>query len=277
MIRFLYAAIISILIICGPVHAQDGKPGIVSGQVMGRGAAPLAGAMVFFYNVRTGPAPSYTRYWRVPDLVMDADDQGKFSMEIPEGTYCIGAIKRAGKRQLGPPCEGDLFLLSLDGKGAPKKFDVKPGEKIDIGNLGEAVPYKSADLREGMTAIEGSVLDREGKPVESAIVFAFVTPSIVGKPLFVSERSSKDGKYLLRVHEGGNFYLKVRSSYGGGPPASHEIVDSYAQDPAALLHVTLKTGEIAKGVNLRGIEFPGRGARSSEIQPFVNKGGELKR
>jgi len=279
MSKSVFTAIIfvSVLVLSGTGLAEDVKVGAMSGQLMIKGGGPLSGAIVFLYNTETGPPPSHNKYWRVPDVVGDADDRGRFSTELVEGTYCVGAIKRAGKRQLGPPFEGDYFILSLDEKGAPKKYQVKKGEKLDIGVLSEAVPYKKADVKEGITAVEGYVLDGQGRPVEGALVFAFATSTIVGKPLFVSERTAKDGKYLLRVHEGGSFYLKIRSTYGGGPPVAHEVLDSYVQEPAALLKVTVKTGEIAKGINLKGMEFPGRGSRAPEVQPFVNKGGELKR
>lgn len=78
------------------------------------------------------------------------------------------------------------------------------------------------------------------------MVFAFSTPTMVGRPLFVSERSDRDGKYLLRTHRGGNYYLRARANHGGGPPAADEVMGIYKDGKP----VVIKTGQLRKGVNI---------------------------
>ncbi|KAF0217380.1 MAG: hypothetical protein FD174_3346 [Geobacteraceae bacterium] len=280
MRRLVSIAVVSlcILAVFGMSHAEDVKVGTVSGQLMIKGGGPMSGGMVFLYNIATGPPPSSDKYWRVPDFVAETDDKGRFSVELLEGKYCLGAIKREAKKLIGPPIEGDYLFISRDEKGTPREYVIKKGEKLDVGVIAEAVPYKRSVVKEGITAIEGYVQDADGKPVEGVLVFAFVTPTIVGKPLFVSDKTAKDGKYILRVHAGGNYYLKTRNVYGGGPPLSGEIVDSYGeQAPVAPVEVRVKTGEIVKGINLKGVKFPGRGPNTRELQPFGKKGGEVNR
>lgn len=256
--RTLTAALLmALLMVAGSAAADEFRTGTLTGQFKADAGAPMTDGMVYIYNLAAGPAPSHDRYWRVPDFVEKLDKDGRFAIELPPGEYCIGAIKRRGPAQIGPPLEGDLFVLGLDEKGLPKKFTVAKGEKRDIGVLSGAQPYKALPPAKDVTGIEGTVLDVDGKPVEGAMVFAFMTSTVVGKPLFVSDRSSKDGKFLLRVHEGGTYYLKVRDSYGGGPPRGGAVLDGNKEEP--LHKVTVKNGEISRGSVLKGRKFPGRG------------------
>lgn len=255
--RTLTAALLmAVFLVTGTAVAEESRTGTLSGQFRIDAKAPMTDGMVYVYNLATGPAPSHDRYWRIPDFVEKLDGEGRFTLELPAGDYCIGAIKRSGATQIGPPQQGDFFLLALDDTKHPRKFAVAKGEKRDIGVVTGAQPYKAAAAA-GVTGIEGTILDLAGAPVEGAMVFAFLTPTIVGKPLFVSDRSGKDGKFLLRVHEGGTYYLKVRDNYGGGPPRGGSVLDGNKEEP--LHKVTVKTGEIAGGAVLKGKKFPGRG------------------
>jgi hypothetical protein len=127
-----------------------------------------------------------------------------------------------------------------------------------IGTIAEAAPFKRAvEHGDGVTTIEGVVRDPEGKAVRGAVVFCYNKPPARGKPLFVSDKTGDDGKYILRVSEGGKYYLKVRDVYGGGPPKGGEIVGAYWQ--GVPVEASVKTGEITKGVDIRVVHFPGRG------------------
>jgi hypothetical protein len=127
----------------------------------------------------------------------------------------------------------------------------------------EATPFNSASLaKEGLTAIEGTVLDVDGKPVEGILVFAFTTQTIVGRPLFVSDRTGKDGKYRLRVAEGGTYYLRLRENYGGGPLKDSELKGVYGdKEPASA--IVIKSGEILKDIDIKAMRFQGRGPKAS--------------
>ncbi|SNB46788.1 carboxypeptidase-like regulatory domain-containing protein [Geobacter sp. DSM 9736] len=237
--------------------AGEAATGTLSGKMMISTTTPMSEGMVYIYNLANGPAPSHERYWRVPDFVERLDKEGRFSLDLPAGEYCVGAIKRHGSTQIGPPQEGDHFLIGLDDKKIPKKYRLSKGEKLDLGVMAGALPFRALPVKQGVTAVEGTVQDPSGKPVEGVFIFAFVTPTVIGKPLFVSDRSDKDGKFLLRVHEGGTYFLKVRDSYGGGPPRGGSVLDGNKEGP--MQKVSLKTGEVVRGVTLKGLKFPGRG------------------
>ena len=78
------------------------------------------------------------------------------------------------------------------------------------------------------------------------LVFAFPSPMMFGRPLFVSERSDKDGKYLLRLYGGGKYYISSRTNYGGGPPTAEQTMGVYAKGQP----LTLETGEVKKGIDI---------------------------
>jgi len=240
--------------------AQEAGKGKITGKLLTEDGRPMSGGSVFFFNAATGPPPSQEKYWRVPDAVAKIGDGGWFSLELPPGKYYLGAMKRIStEKNIGPPAEGDYFLKGQDATGNPKIFVIKKGETTDIGTIADAAPFKRAVVKysDGVTTIEGVVRDSEGNAVRGAVVFCYNKPTARGKPLFVSDRTGDDGKYILRVSEGGKYYLKVRDLYGGGPPKGGEIVGSYWQ--GVPVEASAKTGEITKGVDIQVMRFPGRG------------------
>ena len=177
------------------------------------------------------------------------DNEGKFVVILPEGEYYMGAIKRLSGMAVGPPPGGDYFFISAGDNNVPLTYSVKNNERVDLGKIAKASPFKriTVNYGKGITAIEGIILDGEGKPVEGAYVFAFASPATVGRPLLASDPTSKDGRFILRVHDSGTYYLKARSTYGGGPPVPGESIGEYGEkEPMA---VTMKK----KGDQLRRI------------------------
>ncbi len=257
-----------ILCIVTVAFAQGVNKGIIAGQLMIKGGAPLAGGQVLFFNDASGPPPSQVKYWRVPDYIAQIDEGGRFSIELPAGKYYLGAIKRMSGEKVGPPADGDYLFSSADEKGSPKSYVVKNGEKIELGVISEAVPFQKRAAVPGaeITAIEGAVSNTEGKAVEGALVSAQLTPLSTGRrPLFISERTGKDGHYILRVHDGGDYYLRVRNTHDKGPPAAGEMIGAYGgKEPRA---VVIKKGQIIRGIDITVARFMGRGAEKEQGPP----------
>ena len=242
--------------------AMDGpKNATMTGTFLIKAGQPMSGARLYVYNLGKGPAPSYDKYWRVPDHARILKDDGSFSIELPEGIYCLGAVQRLhGTSRIGPPENGDFLMFSSDDKGQPKKYQLKSGELLDAGAMSGARQIKTPFLVSGTTAIEGSIQDAEGEAVEGVegvMAFAFLTPTIIGKPLYVSERSGKTGKFVLRLPEGGTYYIKIRDDFGGGPPQSGKVLDGNREEP--MTQVSVKTGETASVGIIKVKKFPGRG------------------
>lgn len=237
---------------------EIGKKGVITGKILIKDSGPLSGGQVIFFNAAAGPPPEAEKYDRTPEFVRDIDAEGRFNVELPPGTYYLGASRKASGEPIGPPQEGDYVWRSLDSSGKPKAHIIKAGERLDIGTVAEAVPLKAGSLRDRAitTAIEGAVLDMDGKPVSGAVVVAFADPSLKGKPLFVSERTDENGKYLLRI-SAGTYYIRARNEFASGPPEPGQIVGFYGEGTPA--PVTIRDGERLKDMNFKVILFPGRG------------------
>jgi hypothetical protein len=203
------------------------------------------------------------KYWRAPDKFVRTDSDGKFTAQLTEGTYFIGAIKRNSNERLGIPNEGDIVLASHDKKGKQRVYVVKKDKTTNVGTIAEASVYsaKNTTIKASKSAIAGAVIDDSGQPVEGTAVFAYLTPAMTGIPLFVSERTGKDGKYILRVHKGGTYYLKIRNVYGGGAPEDiGEIMGGHGEQGQPV-PVVVKTGKITKDIDIQGKRFTGRGPK----------------
>jgi hypothetical protein len=256
--------ILQLLLFClaGSAYAEEARTGLISGRVMVKEAIPMSDGLIFIFNEASGAPPSFDKYWRVPDEVVKTDADGKFRAVLSKGRYYLGAIKRKTDEEIGPLQEGDLFL-PFYADGAPIVYAVSSGSSTDLGEIRGAQPFSKSILKTGggVTAIEGIVTDSSAKPIENALVFAFLTSTMLGKPLFISEKTGKDGKYMLRVYEGGNYYLKIRNSYGGGAMKAGEIMGNYGQEQPAAVKVT--TGSIVKNINITGMFFSGQGPKAN--------------
>jgi hypothetical protein len=260
----LGSVLLVILICCTVItsFADNGKPGSISGRLILKDGSPMAYAQVFIFNESSGAPPSFDKYWRVPDEVIQADGEGRFRAVLANGKYYLGAIKRKSGSEVGPLQNGDLFL-PFYADGQPISYAVVNSSAIDLGTVSGAEPFSKEILKngDGTTAISGIVTDAHGKPVANALVFAFTSAAMMGKPLFISEKTGKDGTYMLRVYQGGDYYLKIRNSYGGGTMKSGEIMGSYGQDEPS--PVSVKTGTIVNGINISGMYFAGQGPKSN--------------
>ncbi|HAM49458.1 MAG TPA: hypothetical protein DCP92_01690 [Nitrospiraceae bacterium] len=225
-------------------QSKQSDIGTVTGVIHIKGGGLMKGGTVFFFDEKAGPPPSATKYWRVPTYAFEIEDNAHFTVMLPEGDYYMGAIKRQSGQRLGPPHEGDYFFISQDEKGQPKKLRVSKDSKIDLGVLEEAVPFKRETLaQKGITSIQGTIYDENGRPMEGMLVFAFVNPSMFGRPLFVSELSDKLGHYELRLAGEGTFFLLSRTNYGGGPRSTDELLGVYKDSkPVSVKSFTTTTG-----------------------------------
>jgi hypothetical protein len=238
--------------------AATKEKGVITGKIMIKNAGPLSGGQVLFYNVSVGPPPLPEQYTRTPDIVRGISDDGSFNVELAPGNYYLRAVRRQSGESMGVPQAGDYFYAGLDEKGKLRIFTIESGKTLNVGTISEAelLTAESFPSYSVTTAIEGIIADTEGKPVKDAVVVAFPNASISGKPLFVSEKTDKDGKYILRLTPG-TYYLRARNLFASGPPEPGQIVGYYGDGVPA--PITVKDGERMKGINFQVILFPGRG------------------
>jgi hypothetical protein len=230
------------------------KTGVLYGQFKKDRYVPLSNARLYIYNKAMGP-PSADRHVRVPDQLDNTDGNGKFSLELPPGTYYVTARVVPESGQFGPPAIGEKVYYKRDSKGQILPFVVKAGKRTNAGVISTSASRKPPE--EQGASIEGVVIDSDGVPVEGAVIYAYDAPEVLDRALFVSGRTLKDGKFLLRVKDGGTYYLRVRGTYGGGTPRNGEIVN--LNDPKALVSVEVKKGEKLTGVSIQSKRLNTRG------------------
>ncbi|MBC8019325.1 MAG: carboxypeptidase regulatory-like domain-containing protein [Verrucomicrobia bacterium] len=251
--------VISAVTVC---QAADVKQGTISGKWITKSNGPLTDAQVLLFNAAVGPPPARDKYLRVPDVITTIDSDGEFSVPVAAGKYYLVMRKRMGEGIVGPPREGDLQFYSRDKKGAARFFTVKAGGVTNIGTISEATVFQKRQVtyEKGVTAIEGTVTDEEGLPIEGVRVFAYLSAEMKGKPQYASEGTGKDGKYFINLNEKGAYYLKARTHYGGGKPADGEFLGGYGE-PTAPVIIKVEKGKVSKDVDIKTKRFAGRGVQ----------------
>jgi hypothetical protein len=251
--------------------AEELKSATVTGRVATKSGAPMAEAYVYLFNETLGPPPLMDRYWRLPDEIVMSDMEGRFTTQVPYGTYYIGAIKRINGRDVGPPVAGDILLASSTDEILQRKFLFNK-ERIDIGVIDQGVPYSplATPRREGITAIEGKVVNADGKPAIGVSVFAFTSPNMIGRPLFASDLTGADGTFTLSVASGGSYFLRAREGYGGGPPKLGGLIGMYGDHDAT--PITVVQGQTVKGIRMIVAPFAGKGVSQSTAKPQSGPG-----
>jgi hypothetical protein len=240
--------------------------GTVNGQVMINATTPMAKGVVLLYSSFTGPPPSPYKYWRIPDQVFPSDSSGKFSLNLAPGDWYMMVAQKKQDAEIGPPLESEFLYFHADEAGNAKAIQVTDTGVVDLGKLTGTIAWLPAmsEREKGITSIEGTVRTVDGKPVQSLVVLAFYTPETRRRPAFVSDRTDKDGRFLIRVAEGGDYWLKVRGVIGGGAPSTGEFQN--ATDDFEPFMVSLENGQKLKGVILAVKEFTGIGS-SGQYKP----------
>ncbi len=239
-IRKVYLVIFIVFIFVTALFAGVAEAGLISGKLVTDEGRPMADAMVFFFNDKSGPPPSPDKYWRIPDHVLTVNGEGRFAVDLAEGNYYIGVVPSGSWQHDGPPRGENFLFLGQKPDGGLTPHPVRNGEETDLGIISESELFKMIDSSGELTStIEGFILNDDGIPAEKAIAFAYPAPGTDTKPLFVSDSTDEDGRYTLRLHEGGTYYLKARFKYKAS-----------SSDEEKPLAVTVKTGETISGILL---------------------------
>lgn len=256
------AAMLSALLATTISFAEDASLGFISGKWITKSKGAMNGGQVFLFDQASGPPPSIDGYLRVPDIVGEIENDGHFSLQANPGKYYLVLLKRMSGADMGPPQDGDFYFFSVDKNAYPRSHVVREGKNTDIGIISKILVYKRGKINSlnDTATIEGTITDEDGNPVAGARVLSYLSPEMQGKPLYVSEPTTKDGKYLLRVYQGGTYFLKIRGHYGGGQPESGEIMGGYGEQTAPAV-VQVKNGKARKGVDIKANMFTGRGKR----------------
>jgi len=247
-----------------PVFAETATPplssGGISGQVMINDNRPMANGVVLLFSDYSGPPPNPYKYWRIPDMVFTTDAAGKFSIPLDDGTYYLMIAQKKPDGEIGPPMDSEYLYFHADAKGVPLPITIGNSVPVHLGRLQGSFFWTPAmsERVKGITSIEGVVVDMDNNPVDNVVVLSYYTREARRRPAFISERTDKQGRFSLRVAEGGNYWLRVRGVIGGGAPEAGERLNTTDEfDP---LMVSLVNEQKLTGVVLKVKVFDGIGS-----------------
>jgi len=259
--RFL---LLLLLLIAVPAVALENAPQTVqsgiTGQVMINDKTPMTNGVVLLYSDNSGPPPNPYKYWRIPDYVFATDGQGRFSVPLDEGTYFLMIAQKKMDGEIGPPLDSEYLYYHADSEGNARPIVVTADAVVNLGKLQGSFYWTPAmsERTRGITAIEGVVMDMENRPVDNVVVLAFYTREARRRPAFISDRTDRNGRFSLRVAEGGDYWLRVRGVIGGGAPEAGERLNTTDEfDP---IMVSPESGKKVTGILLRVKVFDGIGS-----------------
>ena len=224
---------------------KGGGPNATIAGVLVGPRGPEESATLFAY-------PDATSDFRGPDLtgplgslLGGTGPDGRFSLELPPGTYFLTAAKRKAGTALGPLQAGDLFGF-FDGN----PLRLQEGQKASVTiRLTEKLRQQesAAALAPGTTGIRGRIIDPTGRPVPGVFAFATTDPNLIGAmPPYHSRPVGPDGSFFIEL-PGGTFFVGARTGFGG-PPQPGQWQGMLGD--ANIRAITVERGKLVDGVDI---------------------------
>lgn len=236
------------------------RMGTMEGQVFVDGK-PAKEVLLTFFMVGKGLPPiSNGGMGRIPDMVGRADADGKFQLQLLEGSYYMGILFRSMDDRPGPPRKGEKFYFADDGQGKLRQLPIADFKKSEQGRIDCSLPSVFKEVEDHFT-VEGVVLRGAdaNEPLENALVLAKKSATAM-RPEYFSQPTAKDGKFSINLPPGETFYLLARASITGSKPNPGEDIGKLGvdQDIAQENEVNFSGAptppkeEFLKAVGLRG-------------------------
>jgi hypothetical protein len=221
---------------------DDEYTAAVEGRVTFEGK-PLAGAYVYLYlDVADDLKGQGYR------LSLPTGPDGSFAFDaLPESRYYLVARRRADGGRVGPVLAGDYLGIY---SGNPLSAQAGKTIRVQLATVRKVKESAGSEtfVRKAGMAVQGTVTDRDGRPVAGVHVFAY-TDRVIGhqRPAALSTPTGVDGAFNLYLKEPGIYYLGARQLYGDSP-APGELFGMY--------EATADHGlEIAAGQKVEGVKI----------------------
>jgi len=171
---------------------------------------------------------------------------GTFVMDLPPGRYHLIARRRATGGVAGPMRKGDLF-----GYYPANPVSVAPGGYTRVAIPATLLKLRNAPAYSGgyraAASIEGVIVGPDGKPRAGVYAALYDNPDLLNRPVFLSDVTGADGRFLLPVPVPGTYFLGSRSGYGGSPAPG----DLYGRFEGNADHaVTVRDGDHLTGIDI---------------------------
>lgn len=239
---------------------DEGRTGI-SGQVLLKGSnQPLAGAYVNIYpdtiSNLLGPSQFISR---------PTDEQGRYRLELPPGTYYVVARKRMSGQATGPLGPGDFYS-----EHQRIVTSVIPG-KVSVVDLA-VVPMKAPMFfknevveRETDTGVRGVLLDKSGEPVAGGFAMAYSDKEMKRLPDYASTLTDAQGRFTLYLPAGGKYYLAGRIHAWDMPQQGEPYGVLGGDEPQ---QVEIVKGSFVEGIRIVLEPFAGTYKEGKSRRPF---------
>ncbi|SDL30816.1 hypothetical protein SAMN05660860_00293 [Geoalkalibacter ferrihydriticus] len=218
--------------------AADLDEGVL-GQVVYEGR-PVADALIYVYL-----DPSSRLKGMGYAILGPTGPDGLFANPLPPGSYYFMVRKRQQSSAMGPLQAGDHF-----GYWHGNPLRILPGALSRIRISLQELPQRVDELQGslfGRNSISGLVRDRQGQPVAGMRVLLYDDPQMLNRPLFVSQPTDAEGRYVLSFPHEGQFYVSARRSLGGAPEPD-EFIGAYAGSADG--SILIEAGEQLKDIDI---------------------------
>ena len=237
-----------------------GRTGI-EGQVVLKGSDnPLVGAYVNIYPDTISNLLGPSQFISSP-----TDAEGRYSLDLPPGTYYVVARKRMSGESTGPLAPGDFYsehqrivTSVIEGKVSLVDLPVVPMKAPMF--FKKKVVERSTD-----TGIRGVLVDREGKPVPGGFAMAYSAPQMQRLPDHASTLSDAEGRFSLYLPEGGRYYLAGRI-HAWDMPSPGEPYGKFGGEAPKVVQVV--TGSFVEGLKIEMAPFAGPYQQGKSQRPF---------
>jgi len=201
---------------------------------------PVAGASASIYPDLSSQLKGFGMGMSAP-----TDENGFFEVPLEPGTYYLIVRQRQSGAYAGPLRAGDLFGYYPGNTLALKEAEVAR-IAIPLIEVPEKVERFAASLF-GNTTITGTIVDKDGTPLEGLRALLYKDMMMLNRPEYVSQPTGKDGKFVVSFPKGGTYYLAARNVLGG-TPAPGELYGKYAGTRDGSIFV--RTGKNLKKIRI---------------------------
>lgn len=210
----------------------DGITGVVGQIVNKTDGTPVAGAYVNIYPDTLSNLLGPSQFISSP-----TGSDGRYTVEVPAGTFYVVARKRTSGDPSGPLSKGDLYsehqrviTTVVDGKLSVVDLTVAP--------VKAPMFFKKAMTeQETSTGIRGRLIDATGKPVPGSFAVAYTDADVKRLPDYASTLSDGQGRFVIYLPEAGDYYLGARV-HAWDMPHPGELYGKYGGDTPTPVSVT---------------------------------------
>ena len=195
-----------------PVALPPSVESGITGLVTDRHGVPAAGAYVYAYRSPRGGL-------RGPaDFEAPVGPDGRYLLDLVEGSYHLVARRRPDGGDAGPPRTGDAWALP-----ARNPVTVEAGRlataDFTLHHISQPMLMREGTLTSGDTGFSGRLLDAAGNPLAGAFVLAYPDADLKRMPEGTSPAVGEDGRFTLYVGRPGQWCLAARTRTRGQPVA----------------------------------------------------------